>query len=248
MVAEFKPLLKLLEQAAGEGRSHRFWWRDDDAQTGGPELNRLLGFSRRYRAPIVLAVIPDQAEASVLSGKNTDLATVVQHGVDHQPRQPSGKKTEFPGDRDAEESAAAIAGGRDRLSALFGDRFLPVFVPPWNRMDEIHHQRLVSLGFQGFSGYGPRGDKQSAGLLEVNTHIDPIDWRQEKRFLGADFVIGQLVKHLSDKKDGQADPDEPTGLLTHHLVQDEASWVFIEELLETLSAHPGATWVAPFNP
>jgi hypothetical protein len=42
----------------------------------------------------------------------------------------------------------------------------------------------------------------------------------------------------------RADPDEPSGLLTHHLVMDEAAWGFVSRLLATLGDHPSARWIA----
>lgn len=237
----FSPLMKLLEQAASEGQPLEFWWRDDDAVNAGPKLEQLLNLARRYRAPVLLAVIPDQADDSILSHDPRGWVTIAQHGVDHIPRQKAGKNSEFPEERDPDEAAAAIAGGRDKLAALFGDRFGPIFVPPWNRMSEIHIDRLSEMGFTGYSGFGPRMKIKANGLSLFNTHIDLIDWRKDKKFLGAETLIGQMVKHLSDNK------DEPTGILTHHLVHDPATWNFLTDLLETLSAHPGAQWITPWR-
>ena len=38
----------------------------------------------------------------------------------------------------------------------------------------------------------------------------------------------------------QLDPDEPIGILSHHLVMDEPGWGFLDRLLGVLAAHPGA--------
>ena len=40
------------------------------------------------------------------------------------------------------------------------------------------------------------------------------------------------------------DADEPTGLLTHHLDMDEASWAFVEELIGRTRDHSAASWLA----
>ncbi len=40
------------------------------------------------------------------------------------------------------------------------------------------------------------------------------------------------------------DPDEPTGLLTHHLEHDEPCWAFIDRLLEETRGHPAVRWLS----
>ena len=39
------------------------------------------------------------------------------------------------------------------------------------------------------------------------------------------------------------DPDEPLGILTHHLDHDEATWSFLERLLGRVGAHPAIRFV-----
>jgi hypothetical protein len=48
---------------------------------------------------------------------------------------------------------------------------------------------------------------------------------------------------LLAKRTGYRDIDEPTGILTHHLVQNDAVWRFLEDLLQFLSDHPAVTWL-----
>ena len=70
------------------------------------------------------------------------------------------------------------------------------------------------------------------GLIQVNTHLDPIDWRGERLFVGEVAALERLVAVL--------DPDEPIGILSHHLAMDEPGWRFLDQLLGVLAAHPGA--------
>ena len=56
-------------------------------------------------------------------------------------------------------------------------------------------------------------------------------------------IIADL-RARSGGADGGADPDEPIGLLTHHLVHDEAMWAFCETLLERLRSHDNPLSVA----
>lgn len=58
-----------------------------------------------------------------------------------------------------------------------------------------------------------------------------------------DACLKAAVAHLSDRLDGRCDADEPTGLLTHHLVQDEACWRLIDRFVGAIRRHPAAAWI-----
>jgi hypothetical protein len=73
----------------------------------------------------------------------------------------------------------------------------------------------------------------------VNTHVDVIDWHGGRGFLGEAAALDLLIGHLSARRQGRADPDEPTGLLTHHLVHDADTWRFLENLQDFIRDHPG---------
>ena len=83
------------------------------------------------------------------------------------------------------------------------------------------------------------------GLLQVNVHLDPVNWRHQGGFLGVYPAIAILIQHLIAKRSGYRDRDEPTGILTHHLAHNPAVWQFLEDLLRFLSVHPAVTWLDP---
>jgi hypothetical protein len=115
----------------------------------------------------------------------------------------------------------------------FGAAFLAVLVPPWNRLDRKLIERLTACGFCGLSTYGRRcAPEAAAGLVQINAHLDPIEWRGERLFVGEVAALGRLVAVL--------DPDEPIGIVSHHLAMDEPGWRFLDRLLGVLAAHPGA--------
>jgi hypothetical protein len=125
------------------------------------------------------------------------------------------------------------------MQSLFGGGTLPVLAPPWNRIDNAVVAQLPGLGFGGISRYRARLKPEAApGLLQVNTHVDIIDWAGRRGFRGMEAVLGDLCDHLAARRSGAVDAAEPTGLLTHHLDHDEACWAFLESLLET--TNPGA--------
>lgn len=229
-----------------ENRIATLWWRDDDAAEVTPALERLLRIGKDTGTPIALAVIPDLARpelAAVLNGESG--ISVLQHGYRHQNHEPIGTKAnELGSARDGAAVLAELKTGYERLSGF--ERRLPVLTPPWNRIDPALLPHLPGLGFAGISTFGPRRAAEAApGLVQVNTHVDVIKWRQERRFLGVAASLAECAEHLRARRMGAIDPEEPTGLLTHHLVHDESCWAFLEEFAGAAREHPAARWLDP---
>lgn len=239
------------------GRAATFWWRDDDAADDTPALERLLELAARHHVPLNLAVIPalatDALSARVARGAAP--VTVLQHGFAHANHAPAGeKRMELGMHRPRVAICEELARGRAMLNATFGMRLAPVLVPPWNRIAEELVPELAGLGFRGLSTYAPRRSFRPApGLIACNTHIDVLCWRPERKFLGEEEALDLLIGHLRARRRGAGgptaadsdgtDPDEPSGLLTHHLVMDEAAWAFVARLLAVLAGWPSARWV-----
>lgn len=225
------------------GRTAELWWRDDDAAKPFAALTRLLSISASSGVPLALAVVPLSADEEIFAGLR---ATVLMHGTDHVNRAgPGEKKTEFASAEPAEDAAARLKAARERLESLAQDKFLPVLAPPWNRMKPDLAARLPACGLRGISRFGARKSAEAApGVREVNTHVDILDWRGTRGFVGEDAALAALVAHLSAKFRNAADAGEATGVLTHHAVHDAASWTFIERLFERTRAL-GARWAEP---
>jgi hypothetical protein len=245
-MAGWPELHRELDAWAAAGRRATFWWRDDDAEAPGPALDRLLGLAERTAVPLALAVVPAGAGrplAAALAGR----FDVLTHGLTHRNLAPAGeRKAEFGPHRPVHEMLADVATGRNRLGLLFGRRALPVFVPPWNRIAAGLVPRLANAGMQGLSALGARRAAEAApGLAQANCHLDPIDWRGGGGFAGEAAALGALVEHLRARRLGQADAAEPSGLMSHHRVQDEATWNFVERLLGETRARDGAHWLSP---
>ena len=64
-VVDWTDLTRELDRWADSGRPATFWWRDDDALTVTPALDRLLGLARDHQAPLALAVVPAGATAAL---------------------------------------------------------------------------------------------------------------------------------------------------------------------------------------
>ncbi len=214
------------------------WWRDDAAVAPTAALARLHDLASAHDLLPALAVVPRDAAPS-LPGQ-----ALLQHGYAHT-NHGLKKKAELGPERAAAAVAGELAHGRRRLLDLFAGRVLPVLAPPWNRIAPEVVALLPGLGFRGLSTFRPRRAAEAApGVTQVNAHVDIIDW-QERRFAGDEPTVTALIGHLADRRLGRADAGEPTGLLTHHLVQDEPAWGFLARLFAVTRAHPAIRWLTP---
>ncbi|MEP2716071.1 polysaccharide deacetylase family protein [Pseudophaeobacter sp.] len=227
------------------GMTLPLWWRDDDATEPTPELDQLSALSRKLALPVHLAVIPKTAtpELAAYLEQHPELIPVV-HGWAHQNRaDPSRKKCEFPADRPTDDALADMAQGLARLNTLFGPRLLPMFVPPWNRIAAELPPKMADLGFTALSTFTPRKSPKAApGLAQINTHLDPIDWKGSRSLVAPDRLINQVSEQLQARRTSTAENTEPYGILTHHLAHDRAIWDFTEALISHLMQGPGVVW------
>jgi hypothetical protein len=220
------------------------WWRDDDAGDVTPPLHRLIELASLTGTPLALAVIPERCSTLLPRALGRAPATVLQHGYAHANRADrSAKKSEFGADRPLAQVRAELTMGRRLLERAFPGRFLPVLVPPWNRIAAPVCALLGPLGYLGLSTYGPRAAAAADGVRVVNTHVDIIDWRGSRGFVGADAALAALIGHLAARRAGAADADEPTGVLSHHLDHDRGCWAFLEALFSRSAGHPAARWL-----
>lgn len=229
-------LLALLDEGAAKGRTLDFWWRDDDAEDATPPLDQLLTLAARHDLPLALAVVPKGAtEALAARVRSAPRAAVLQHGWAHESHASAGeKKIELGGTQPLAETLDQLRRGRERLSALFPEQFLPVLVPPWNRIAEDVRNARVDVGLAGLSTAGPAGEPH-----QVNVHLDIFAWRPARRTLSRAESYSRLSAEVARRLEGDA---EPIGIMTHHLVHEAASWSLLDELFATFAKHPAARW------
>ncbi len=239
-------LARELDAWGAAGRTATLWWRDDDAQEPTSALDRLLDLSHETGTPLGLAVIPAGCAETWPGALGGAPVTVLQHGYAHvNHAAPPAKKCELGDDRPLNTARAELEAGRSRLVAAFGPGFLSVLVPPWNRISPSVHNLLENMDFQGLSAFGPRPASTGDGLRQVNTHVDLIDWRGTRGFVGEAAALGVLTGHLAARRTGAADPEDPTGILSHHLDHDAGCWTFLESLFSSTAGHPAVRWLDP---
>lgn len=243
-MADWQDLQKELDAWADGPAPATFWWRDDDAIETTDALIRMLGIARRHGAALGLAVIPGKARKELHDVlRDFKTVSVLQHGISHIDHSvPGQKRIELGPQRDQEVLLKELATGFSKICEF--DTCLPILVPPWNRIDRTIMAHLPAIGFKGISTYTKRTSVFAApGLINLHTHVDIIDWPGSRRFIGTDQALDVLIGHLKERRCGDADADEPTGLLTHHLDHDEDCWTFIEEFLAALENHSSASLI-----
>ncbi|TNE39917.1 MAG: polysaccharide deacetylase [Alphaproteobacteria bacterium] len=234
-----------LDHWQSAGRVATLWWRDDDLVAPTPALDRLLHLRDHVDIPLALAVIPEKANPT-LPEEKLEGCVIIQHGFAHENTAPaSEKKCEFPASLPLDQRLGALAEGRDTLAKLFEDRFLPALVPPWNRIAEDMIPHLASLGFIALSRYKARkAELLAPRLIALNTHVDPVNWRRDRSALPEETVLKMLITHLAARRMAAMDAAEPTGILSHHLMHDEAIWELLSKLLTFLTGHPAVRWIS----
>jgi len=238
-------LFEELDNWQSAGLQANFWWRDDDASAASAELETLDELSCDMGIPLSLAVIPALLQESLGEYlEHRSYINVLQHGYAHKSHAASGaKKIEIGGDRRAEAIASELIQGREILEKAFGEQFIKVLVPPWNRIEARTYDAIVESGLVGLSSMWARIEAfPITGLQQVNCHLDPVNWREDRGFIGEQKAIEAIQLHLLGRRLGILDSEEPTGILTHHLDQSGEVWQFCRTLFSRLLQHPAARW------
>ncbi|WP_332685895.1 polysaccharide deacetylase family protein [Bosea sp. (in: a-proteobacteria)] len=244
--ADWPALIAELDRWALAGRRIALWLRDDDAVTPSAQLDRLAALAERFAAPVLLATIPMLAEEALARRlESAPLLFPCQHGAWHRNHAPAAqKKAEVGNHRPADGVLLEIAQGWQRLRELFGARALPVFVPPWNRIDPGIAAGLPELGLAGLSCFrnfalGPQG-----GPVLVNSDLDLIDWHHGRTGRSAGDLLAEMLARLADRRQ-RPEPKASFGLLLHHRDHDATTWAFLDTLLARIADHPAVTLAAP---
>ncbi len=232
-----KLLLETLDNFASRNIVADFWLRDDDATAPRPALDRLLDLSEQFAIPMTLAVIPEPTgEALAKRLAQTTAIDVAVHGWAHQNHAgPYEKKRELALHRPLETVLGELQQGLTKLQSLYGSCFVPMLVPPWNRIDQAVIEHLPQLGYKALSVYGPEA---ANSLPLLNTHVDVIDWRGTRGGKDHDLLFAETAERMRQAHETGG----MTGILTHHLDHDESVWAFLRSLFTLTASHPGCRW------
>ncbi len=219
----------------------RLWLRDDDAIDTTGQLERLVALTDKFSIPATLAVIPNLATDALASRlENCLQISVALHGISHLNRAPaSEKKCELGLHRGQHIVVEELASGRLKLEQMFGQQFINMLVPPWNKIAAQLVPELSKTGLSTLSAYGWDRFPATANLVQFNTHVDIIDWRGTRGGRPASELASELANALRIARDKGG---EPVGILSHHLVHDDAAWEFLQQLFTFSKARNDIHW------
>lgn len=237
-----------LDVWAAQRRIAQFWWRDDDAQDTSDQLKAMLAVARVFDVTIGLSAIPSGLSRRLVTAlARAEEAQMLVHGFAHTNHADAGRaKREMGGKRPLDEIVSDMKAGLALARDAFGARVLPVLVPPWNRIAPGALTHLPKLGYRGISTWKPRLKPYPVpGLLQVNTHLDLVDWRRGRVIKDERLIAGLLLRKLRWRREARARASEPLGLLTHHAYWTPAMERIVVRLLEVTREHPGSRWHSP---
>jgi hypothetical protein len=151
-----------------------------------------------------------------------------QHGWRHVNSQLTGEKSEFGEQRPAEKQWRDICQGLQKMTEIFGERLVPVFTPPWNRLPVSTLRILEELKFKAVSMTKPFPSTMRPGIGLRNFRIQ-LDLHTRKAKEGdADFLnLLEELRTLMTKK-------EPVGIMLHHQRMTLFAFEFLNDLLHLL--------------
>ena len=218
-----------------ESRESVVFFRADDVAVPGKGFTQLMELFIQRRAPLSLAVVPAWLSGPrwrQLKGFTQERSSQWcwhQHGWRHVNHEPIGKKQEFGPNRTGAQIKEDLLRGRQRLQAIMGGDFYPVFTPPWNRCGLSTLNLLKELGYHAVSrsdGIRPEPPDQ---LSDFRVNVD-LHTRKEKRPVsGWGGLFGDLRQGL---KSGLC------GIMIHHQRMNGAAFGFLDLLLGAFSGCP----------
>lgn len=227
-------LINVLEKSPAEERVINLFFRDDDIDEDEDGLRRLLDLFLLRQTPVNLEVVPGlltDACVALLRQYPPSLVELNQHGWRHTNHEREGRKCEFGASRSFEQQFEDIANGQRRMNEAFGDRWSPVFTPPWNRCAEETFRALDQLGFAALSKIRGRQPIVGHKFREISITFDPYRWKGEPAMKSPESIIEELVTQMNEL--------DTVGIMLHHKVMDSTAFFLLERLIETLRIYPG---------
>ncbi len=219
------------------GKIPPVFFRADDIGAWGQGLHAMLRLFKHHGMPLALAVVPAWINSRRIEKicEKVDISDSLwgwhQHGWRHINWNKDGKKAEFCKSRSREQQWADIWKGHTKLVDLFGSNFVPVFTPPWNRLDLTTLDVLQHLGFRAVSMDGPfpRGAKKTVRLGNFRIMLDLHTRKVQYEAYAFDELLKDLDTVFAHKN--------PVGIMIHHHRMNINAFLFLHRFLELLKVY-----------
>lgn len=232
-------LLGPLEQALAARPDLTVWWRDDDIAYIRPwhpwlrvqartRLKFVCDLLAPSGIPALLAVEPWQFLEKAAPLRDIIMESplpLALHGIRHKNRARDGK-SEFPPEYAGKAQCREILAFFRRFRQVFGERLLPVFVPPFNSIAPS----LVRLLME--NGLAVSTSNVSPGIA-WNTDYDFVDW-ERRRLLPREKIVADLARLCRTGSPF-------IGINSHHKLIAPEDRQFVGSLLAVLDAHARVT-------
>ena len=211
------------------------YFRADDIAIPEPTMHRLLETFSAHRMPLALALVPAWLTPSRWAvfqrwdADHPDLWCWHTHGWRHVNHEAVGRKSEFGPSRSQAEILDDLKRGMTRLHSLLGDRFSPIFTPPWNRCSAETLERLSSIGYRAVSRDIGAAPAPPPSLVEIPIHVD-LHTRKERSVPDGWKALFLQIENAFQRG--------ACGFMIHHQRMNENAFRFLDDLLGVLRAQP----------
>ncbi|WDT78002.1 MAG: glycosyltransferase (plasmid) [Candidatus Manganitrophus sp.] len=225
-----------LEKMGEENKKIDLFLRNDDVDNDEETLQQLFDIALAHYVPLNLEIIPGALTDSGIKlldhhkHLHPTLFELNQHGWLHLNHEKEGRKCEFGISRNFDQQWEDISNGKALLEKIFGEKFYPVFTPPWNRCTEETHHVLDRLGFRVFSKDKGERPVTRFSFKEISTTLDLYRWKGKPLMKSPEEIVESLTIQMRETG--------PVGILLHHKVMNEEAFHFLDALLGALCQYP----------
>lgn len=217
----------------------RCFFRADDIGVPGKNCHRMMTIFADTGAPLHMAVTPawlTPARWQILrEWAGASEFVWHQHGWRHRNHQLSGKKGEFGTNRSREDKKADLSKGLEKLEAIMGREFRPIFTPPWNRIDAETGELLAEIGYAFVSRWEGEDKKVPLPdrLPDIPVNVDLHTRTESDPETGLTALVDQFR---------QAAATGRVGVMLHHQRMNDGAFVFLEQLLNAVAGVSVSLW------
>ncbi len=211
------------------------FFRADDIGIPSSNFQQLITCFLRHKLPLCLATVPTWLTEKRLknlqdiTGKNSSQWCWHQHGYQHRNFERTGKKQEFGPARAEHEIKRSLRLGKERLEALLGPEFQPIFTPPWNRCSGVTIKTLADLNFMALSRSDGAEPQTIPALPDLQVNVDLHTRKEQSAAIGFVNLLNELEQGIHS---GQL------GIMIHHQRMNSKAFDFLDILLEKIVRCP----------
>lgn len=239
--------IELLKKINREKGKPKLWLRDDDILTDSSNFRLILKLAK-YSFPLVFGVVPYRMKFSDLElnfiSSLPDNIYFSTHGLNHANRSETNRPSEYPDTISKSKAKDEFEYGFNKVSKQFPNRFMPIFVPPWNIIDDCHLKSLYEVGFKTVSGAANvKVNVQNIDLEVLDTHLDILNYGSDIKHypLKSDNELDELLYQVLKQWLKDDDATKPIGILSHHtgMIEEDINryLLFIDKIAPYFDAY-----------